>query len=282
MFTKSAFIEHSIMGALSFLKDSVFSEDIASRKGLLQALDPKVKTLTILFILIQVLMTKKLVIVLIFYASCLLLSGLSNIKLNYFLKRTWIFIPIFSLFIAVPAIFSILTPGDALYVWHIAGVHLIITRQGLDGAVLFVARVTTCVSLGVLLSITTRHSELLKVLRIFRIPQVYVMTFGMCYRYIFLFVEMIENTYLAIKSRIGSKIHYKRGQHMVAWNIGNLWIRSSQLNEDVYTAMLSRGYSGEANVMDDFSFGVVDALWVFAVFSCSIVLWSLGHIWKVL
>lgn len=270
------------MGALSFLKDSVFSEDIASRKGLLQALDPKVKTLTILFILIQVLMTKKLVIVLIFYASCLLLSGLSNIKLNYFLKRTWIFIPIFSLFIAVPAIFSILTPGDALYVWHIAGVHLIITRQGLDGAVLFVARVTTCVSLGVLLSITTRHSELLKVLRIFRIPQVYVMTFGMCYRYIFLFVEMIENTYLAIKSRIGSKIHYKRGQHMVAWNIGNLWIRSSQLNEDVYTAMLSRGYSGEANVMDDFSFGVVDALWVFAVFSCSIVLWSLGHIWKVL
>jgi cobalt/nickel transport system permease protein len=282
LFKKNDFIERSILGALSFLKDSVLADDIASRRGLLQALDPRVKAITILLILIQVLLAKSIVVILCIYGLCLLLSVLSNIRLSYFLKRTWFFIPIFSFFIVIPALFSGFTPGNILYSRNIAGLQLAITSQGLSGALLFVARVTTCVSLAVLLSITTRHSELLKVLRVFRIPQIYVMTLGMCYRYIFLFVGILENTYIAIKSRIGKNIHYKKGQHVVAWNIGNLWIRSYHLNEDVYKAMLSRGYGGEAFAMDDFRFKVTDAAWSFAVLAGSVLLWSLGHIWKVL
>ncbi len=132
-----------------------------------------------------------------------------------------------------------------MVIFKIAGFELIITHQGLSGAVLFVMRVITSVSFVVLLSITTRHFELLRTLRIFKIPQVFIMTLGMCYRYIFLFVEIVEHTYLAIKSRVGVKMHYKKGQHVVAWNIAYLWARSYQLNEDVYKAMLSRGYRGE-------------------------------------
>jgi len=120
------------------------------------------------------------------------------------------FHPAVSLFIAVPALFSVFTPGDALVSVKIGGLSIIITRQGLLGALLFVVRVTTAVSFVVLLSITTKHFELLRVLRIFRIPQVFVMTLGMCYRYLFLFVELVENTYQAIKSRVGTGIHYKR------------------------------------------------------------------------
>jgi len=173
--------------------------------------------------------------------------------------------PLFSLFIAIPALFSIFTPGETLVIWHIAGLKLIITRQGLSGAVLFIMRVITSVSFAVILSITTKHFELLKVLRIFKIPQVFVMTLGMCYRYIFLFVEIIENTYLAIKSRVGTKVHYKKGQHVVAWNIAYLWQRSYQLNEDVYKAMLSRGYRGEPAILNDFKIQLRDWLWLFTV-----------------
>ena len=49
-------------------------------------------------------------------------------------------------FIAIPAIFSIFTPGEPLAVFKIAGFSLVITRQGLSGAGLFVARVVTSVS----------------------------------------------------------------------------------------------------------------------------------------
>jgi cobalt/nickel transport system permease protein len=262
VFKNSNFIERSIMGALSFLKESIFAEEYASRSGLLQSLDPRIKTVTFLLFIIQIILTKSLFILLFLYALCLLLTFCSKINLGFFLKRTWIFIPIFSFLIAIPALFNIVTPGEPLISFQVVGLKLSITRQGLLGATIFFVRVTTSVSFAVLLSVTTKHFELLKVLRVFKIPQVFVMTIGICYRYIYLFVEIIENIYVAIKSRVGTNVHYKRGQHIVAWNIAYLWNRSYQLNEAVYQAMLSRGYRGEPIVMDDFRTTVKDGLWI--------------------
>ncbi len=258
------------MGALSFLKESIFADAYALQKGLLQSLDPRVKAITFLIFVIQILLTKNLSILFCLYALCLLLTLCSKINVGFFLKRTWIFMPFFSLLIAIPALFNIVTPGEALITFNIAGLKLSVTRQGLSGALLFIMRVASSVSFVVLLSTTTRHFELLKVLRVFRIPQVFVMTLGICYRYIYLFVEIIENTYRAIKSRVGTKVHYKKGQHIVAWNIAYLWNRSYQLNEDVYKAMLSRGYSGEPVAMDDFKITVKDGFWFcFVVIICA-------------
>ena len=262
MFKNNNFIQYSIINTLSFLKESVFADEYALKKGFLQSLDPRLKTITFLLFLIQILFIKDIFILLGLYVICLLLAYLSKINLWFFLERTWIFIPLFSLFIAVPAIFSIFTPGKALMSLNILGLKLIITQQGLFGASLFVMRVTTSVSFAVLLSITTKHFELLKVLQIFKIPQIFVMTVGMCYRYIYLFIEIVENTYLAIKSRVGTKIHYKSAQRIIAWNIAFLWQRSYQLNENVYKAMLSRGYLGKPVVLDDFKIKTKDKMWL--------------------
>ena len=259
------FIERSITGALSFLKESLFADEYALQKGLLQSIDPRIKTATFLLFLVFVLLAKNVSVLLTLYALCLLLTYCSNIYLTFFFKRTLLFIPLFSLFIAIPALFNVFTPGDALLSVKILGLNIIITTQGLLGAVLFVVRVTTAVSFVVLLSITTKHFELLRVLRIFRIPQVFVMTFGMCYRYLYLFVEMVENTYRAIKSRVGTGIHYKKGQRIVAWNIALLWQRSYTLNEQVYNAMLSRGYTGEVRLLHDGNIKLRDWLWLAGV-----------------
>jgi cobalt/nickel transport system permease protein len=256
------FIERSLRGALSFIKEAIFAEDYAARRGLLQSLDPRIKTVTFLLFLMQILLTKNIFIVACLYALCLLLTLSSKINMGFFLKRTWIFIPLFSLFIAIPALFNVVTPGDSLMTFTVAGFTIGITRQGVQGASLFVARVTTSVSFAVLLSLTTRHSELLKVLRVFKIPQIFVMIIGMCHRYIYLFVELVENTYLAIKSRVGRIVHHKRGRHIVVWNIASLWNRSYDLHEAVYRAMLSRGYGGEPVVWDDFRIRGRDALWL--------------------
>ncbi|MCX5642367.1 MAG: cobalt ECF transporter T component CbiQ [Candidatus Omnitrophica bacterium] len=247
---------------MSFFKDSVFSDENASKNGFLQSLDPRIKTITFLLFLVQILLTRNIFILLCLYAVSVLLACFSKIRLGFFLKRTWVFIPLFSLFIAIPAIFSIFTPGEPLTTVKIAGLTLIITRPGLSGAALFIARVVTSVSFVVLLNITTKHFELLKVLRIFKIPQIFVMTLGMCYRYIFLFIGIIENTHLAVKSRVGIKIRPKKGQRIVASNITSLWQRSYQLNEDVYQAMLSRGYNGEPLVLNNFKAGWQDWLWL--------------------
>ncbi|MDD5431714.1 MAG: cobalt ECF transporter T component CbiQ [Candidatus Omnitrophica bacterium] len=259
---KNNFVERSILGTLSFLKESIFADEYALKKGFLQSLDPRIKTIIFLIFILQILFTGNIFVLLYLYALCLLLTFISKISLGFFLKRTWVFIPLFSFFIAIPAIFSIFTPGEALVVFQIANFKFIITRQGLSSASLFVARVITSVSFGVLLSITTKHFELLKVLRIFRIPQIFVMTLGMCYRYIYLFIEVIQNTYLGIKSRCGNVFSVKKGQGIVAWNIASLWQRSYVLHQDVYDAMLSRGYTGESKTMDEFHATFKDWFWL--------------------
>ncbi|PIP20054.1 MAG: cobalt ECF transporter T component CbiQ [Candidatus Omnitrophica bacterium CG23_combo_of_CG06-09_8_20_14_all_40_11] len=257
------FIERSLMGAFSFLKESIFSEEYASKKGFLQAREPRIKFVSILIFLLAVLFFRSIYFLIGMYAFCLVLAGLSSIRLGFFLKRTWIFIPLFSFFIALPALFNIFTPGEPVLSFRIFIFSLSITKQGIASASFFFMRVLTSVSLCVLLVLTTRHYILLKVLRIFRVPQVFVMTLGMCYRYVYLFIEIIENTYLAIKSRVGRVSSVKSGQGIVAWNIASLWQRSYQLNEDVYKAMLSRGYRGEPVVLNDFRIKAIDWVWLF-------------------
>ncbi len=256
------FIDHSIAGVLSFLKESIFADEYATKQGFLQSLDPRIKVITFILFLMAILFTKSIAVLLCIYVACLTLAYLSDVNMGFFLKRTWIFIPLFSLFIAIPALFNVFTPGEALFTIHMLGLKLSITRQGLFTASLFVVRVISSVSFAVLLSITTRHFVLLKVLRIFRMPQIFVMTLGMCHRYIYLFLEVVENTYLAIKSRVGTRLHYKRGQHIVAWNISSLWHRSYYLNQSVYNAMLSRGYTGEPVILDDFKTKIRDWVWL--------------------
>ncbi|MDD5120521.1 MAG: cobalt ECF transporter T component CbiQ [Candidatus Omnitrophica bacterium] len=259
------FIQRSIIGALSFLRDSIFSQEQAMRPGFLQSLDPRIKLITFLVFIVQVLFARSLWELSFFYSLCLILAVFSKIKLGFFLLRTWIFIPLFSLFIAVPAILSFFSPGEVLFSRNILGLEFMVTRQGVDSALFFVLRVASSVSFAVLLSITTRHFELLRVLRVFKIPQIFVMTLGTSYRYVYLFVEMTRNTYLAIKSRVGILAHYKSGQNIVAWNIACLWSRSVHLNEEVYKAMLSRGYQGEALAWVDFKIRTRDFFWLLGV-----------------
>jgi len=110
-------------------------------------------------------------------------------------------------------------------------------------------------------------------MRVFRIPQVFVMTLGMCYRYVYLFIEIIQNTYLAIKSRVEFVSSLKSGQGIVAWNIASLWQRSYAMHNEVYSAMLSRGYGGEPKVMDEFratfkdwlSLGIAGLIFIFSL-----------------
>jgi cobalt/nickel transport system permease protein len=272
---KGRFIERSTLGALSFLKESLFADEYASKSGFLQARDPRIKAVAILALLLSVLVAKSIPFILSIYLLCLFFASVSSIDLWYFLKRTWLFIPIFALLIALPALFNVFSPGEPLLSFRIADFNLSITRQGVAGAAIFFARVLTSVSLCVLLTLTTRHNTLLKVLRLFGIPQVFVMTMGMCYRYVFLFIEIVQNTYTAIKSRAGRLVSSSKGRRIVAWNIASLWQRSYALHNQVYGAMLSRGYTGEPKVMETFSITAKDM----ACLGIAVSL-LLGSIWQ--
>jgi len=274
---KNSFIERSILSAVSFLKEAVLCEEHAVRGGFLQSLDPRIKTVTFMLFILTAVSLKAAAPVGWLYLICLILAVCSNVPIGFFILRTWVFIPLFSLFIAIPALFSAVTPGEPVCEFFILGIKLIITRPGLDGAILFVTRIATSVSLVVLLSLTTRHAELLKVLRGLGVPKVFVLTVSMCYRYLYLFAVMVENIFTAVKSRVGVVVHYKRGQQIVAWNLANMWNRAYRMNEDVYNAMLSRGYTGEPKILSEFHIRFRDWAWLsVSIITCT-ALFYWGH-----
>ena len=272
---KSGFVEKTLHGTFAFLKQSVFADEHAVKKGLLQSFDARARVLTLLLFVVLVVFVKSLALLACLYAFCLALCALSGIGLAYFLKRTLIFVPLFSVFIAAPALFSQFTPGEKLAGFSILGVNLIITKPGFFGAARFLARVTASISFAALMSLTTRHSDLLKVLRVFRVPKVFVMVLGMCYRYIYLLLEIIDDTHTAIKSRAGAGIGFAKGRTIAGWSIANLWQRSEQLNASVYDAMLSRGYTGEPVTLNEFKSSAKDVFWVaFSILAFIMVLYA--------
>jgi cobalt/nickel transport system permease protein len=227
------FIERTIEGTVSLLKETVSVEMVAARNGFLQRRDPRFKCLSAVLLLIAVLMSKSVVELSVLYMAVLLLVGVSSISLRFFLERTLLFVPIFSFFIVVPAIFNIVTPGEPLVSLKLFSWTLCITKQGVDSAIIFFMRVLDSVSLAVLLVITTRQHVLLKVLRIFRVPQLFVMTMGMTYRYIFLFLDIIQKMFIAIKSRVGFVSSAKAGRRVVTANMAGLWLRSYRMQSQV-------------------------------------------------
>jgi cobalt/nickel transport system permease protein len=268
------FIDRTLLGVVSLLKETISNDELASKKGFLQGCDPRLKSLSIALLLVCVLSTKNILVLSFIYSMTLVLSSLSGIQLLFFLKRTLLFIPIFSLFIVVPAVFNVVTPGEPVISFNLFSHILSITRQGIDSAVIFFMRVLSSVSLAVLLVLTTRHHVLLKVLRIFKVPQIFVMTMGMTYRYIYLLLDIVQNTFIAIKSRVGFVTSTRTGRRVAAANMAGLWLKSYRLQTQVYNAMLARGYTGEPQVLDDFRARTID----FVVLALTIICF-LGTIW---
>ncbi|MCU0608282.1 MAG: cobalt ECF transporter T component CbiQ [Chitinispirillaceae bacterium] len=255
------FIDRTLLGVVALLKETVSHEEIAARPGFLQKRDPRLKVFSIALLLACALLTKSIIALGVLYAACLILAFSSAISAGAFFKRTLLFIPIFSVFIVIPAIFNIVTPGDpVLSITH----SLSITRQGLGSAGIFFMRVLASVSLSILLVLTTRHHVLLKTLRVFKIPQLFVMTMGMTYRYIYLLLDIVQNTFIAIRSRVGFVTSTKTGRRIVGANMAGLWLKSYRMQTLVLDAMLSRGYTGEPKILHAFHARTTDFLMLIA------------------
>jgi cobalt/nickel transport system permease protein len=197
------------------------------------------------------------------YSLTLLLSYLSKIDVWFFIKRVWLFIPIFAGIIAIPMIFNIFFPGDPLVqLVHLgAGSHLgpfslpeniFVTKQGVNAAIIFTMRVATSVSAVVLLFLTTPQQILFKSLRTVGVPKLYVLTLEMAYRYIFLLMDLVREMYVAKKARTIKARDMFDEQKWVGGRIGYTLIRSLDMSEKVHMAMMSRGYNGDVRIMQEF------------------------------
>src|ERR1700680_201231 len=126
------------------------AEEAPRQRGLLQALDPRVKLVGLLALVVAAALSRKLAVVGALFGLGVVLGVAS---------RVWLVPFAFTFMIAAPALF--LTPGEAVYRFG----WLAITAQGVRSALVLVTRVETAVTLSTLLVLTTPWMHLLKALR---------------------------------------------------------------------------------------------------------------------
>ncbi len=283
---RKSFVEKTLDEFSRFLQDEFYAERIARSTGLLQGIHPGAKVLTTLLLIGVAVSLRRWPVLLLFNIWILLLARLSAIDLNTFLKRVWLVVPLFTGVIILPSLFNYVLPGRPLLVLHDFGhpVHfgpwefppyLAITREGVTGGITFVLRVGACVSLAVLLTLTTSWPALMKAFRSLLVPQVFVTVLEMSYRYIYVLLMTVSDMFTARQSRTVGRTSTSEQRRFVSGAMAYLWEKAYDLSEEVHAAMISRGYTGEPRPLTRFQMQQLDWLWgAFTVIISLITLWG--------
>ncbi len=254
--TKPSFVEKTLAGISSNVEQAIFSEENARKDAFLQRRDPRVKLVAFAGLIVATGLARDWRVLLALYALALAAAAASTIDMRFFLRRVWLGIPVFSGVVVLPSIFFV--GGHVMFRVPLGFFDLSVHRDGLVAAGIFVLRVGVSVSLAVLLILTTKWSDILKSLRVLRVPNVFVLVLAMTYRYIFLLLHTANGMFLARKSRIVAHTSGKEQRWWTVATVGVLMSRSFRMSEEVYQAMLARGFKDELRTMADYRMRIAD------------------------
>lgn len=251
---RSDTLDKTLKEIASFLKEAIIMEYIPD--SFFSRLNESTKLISLLIFLVSISFTTDLYLLVILYGFSMLIAYLSRIDLALFLRRVWFFIPIFTLVVAIPSLFIV--PGKLEFGFTIEGIIVMLR---------LVLRVTVSISYVNLVLFTTRWTKLLSSLRYIGVPNIFVSIVCMSYRYIFLFLEIAENLFLA--KRMRTLRPDARGDRVwIGRTIGILAMKTQQLSKEVYQGMISRGFNRNILFINSAKFCLSDILSII----CSIVL----------
>ena len=269
--TRHSVLEHTLHGITETLERTLFAEEISARPGLFQSLDARVKVISVLALLISVSLSHRLEVIGAIYLAALALAWLSAIPGAFLIKRVWLALPFFTGLIVLPALFT--TPGPAL--WQLP-LGLVITRTGMTTVLFLLLRVSTSLSLTLLLILTTPWNAVLSALGVLRVPDVFILILGMTYRYIYLLLHAANDMFLSRKSRAVGRLSTSENQRMLAAISATLLGRSLNMSSEVYLAMQSRGFRGQVVTLKPFRMQTKDWLWLAAFLAIAALAVVLG------
>src|SRR5439155_6634039 len=89
---KGGFAEKTLTGASGLMRQTMFSEDVASQPGFLQRLDARVKVVSLLGLLVVAALVSHVGVLAAMYLGTVALAAVSSLSFGFFVKRVWLFI----------------------------------------------------------------------------------------------------------------------------------------------------------------------------------------------
>jgi cobalt/nickel transport system permease protein len=241
-------VERTLETFVDAMERAFYAEQLAKENGLLQRLDPRIKILALLPLIVIAALARRLPVVAALFIFALAIALLSKVPLSTLAKRVWLGVLTFTGLISLPALF--LTPGRVVYTLPL--VAWTVTEQGLRTAAYLVMRAETAATFSVLFVLCTPWNKVLKALRVLRVPVVLVVILGMTYRYIFLLLRNAHDMFTSRRSRMVGRLDGRQQRQTATASAGVLISKTMQLSGDVYMAMRSRGFQGEVYALDEF------------------------------
>ncbi len=236
----ASFVERSLANLVRASEYAASAERVTESPGLFQKIDPRVKVVGLLLLIVAVAAARELRVIAGVFGFALTMALFSRISLRKLATWVWIPVLLFTGIIAAPAI--LLT--------------------GPRSAAFLVGRAGTTATLTALLVLTTPWAWVLKSLRSLQCPAVFVAILGMTYRYIFEIMRTALDMLEARRSRTVGTLTPLESRRLAASTVGVLLSKSFQLSGDVHLAMQSRGFRGEAHVLSEFRARTADWCWL--------------------
>ena len=244
--------------------------EMAEKDGLFQRLDPRVKVMFMAYFIVIVSLMRSLYAEMAITAFIFMLIALSRLNIFYMYKRIIGFALFFGFLIALPSAFNVITRGEIIlpvatlsrsyqfWIYHIPKDNGI-TGEGAFGVAMLTLRVANSIGISLLVIHTTPFFEIIRALKVFRVPDTFLMIIILTYKYIFIFSRTVEDMYLAMKSRLAGAADSATVRELIAGRIFFLFKKSQMRYEETYRAMMSRGFTGDIELYSFRTFTARDA-----------------------
>ena len=179
----------------------------------------------------------------------------SRLDLMAFYKRVLFFGFIFGFLIALPASLNLITNGELIiplvnlgrphrfWIYSIPAT-IGITREGIAGVAMLTSRVINSIALSFLVIDTTPFAEIIRAMKSLKVPDPFLIVVTLSYKYILLFARTVEDIHLAMKGRLIG-VNHAQARQWTASRIGFVFRKTQTRCEEVYRAMLGRGFTGD-------------------------------------
>jgi cobalt ECF transporter T component CbiQ len=251
---KVPFLERGIDHLAGVIKTGYAQWEFSSQDGFFHKIDARVKVLFLLFFILIVSLKRDVLPEACIWIFVLMLTLFSRLSILKVYKRV-LFLGFFLGFlIALPSAFNVITKGEIilpvarlsrpynLWIYHMPA-DIGITREGIYGVAMLTMRVINSLSLSFLVLYTTPFHEIIRALKVLKVPDSFLIIITLCYKYIFIFSKAVEDMHLAKKSRIVQGSSNTEAREWVAGRIAFIFRKTRLRCEEVFKAMIGRGFS---------------------------------------
>jgi cobalt/nickel transport system permease protein len=251
-----SYIDKGIESFAGILKQWYTQWELASKNGLFHELDTRIKMVFWLFFIVVISFKKEILPELGIFLTVFALLLLSRINLVNFYKKIFLLGFIFGFLISLPSSLNVITRGEVFFpvitlpkaydfwMYHIPEV-IGFTREGFSVVALLTLRVLNSLSISFLILYTTPFPEIIKALKVLKVPDAFLIIISLTYKYIFIFARIVTDMHLAKKSRLIGAVNRAEARNWVAGRMAFIFRKTQLKCDDVFKAMVGKGFSGE-------------------------------------